>query len=259
MTVGIIGGGTGTSFLAKVMPDAQYIVSVFDSGGSTGILRQGTPAVGDLRKVLSNLGANLEYRPGMHPVGNLLLQSRMDQGESIQQAVDHVRRMCGISTRVYPITLADRQLVATYGMVSIVGEHRIDTSGGVHGNPVSLQLNAPAKMHAIPQVDTLILAPGDVWTSLIPNFLVDGFTDWVRDTNIVLCVNTLQKPGETKDWDLRTYVSTIEQYLGRSVDVLIADTMTEFQGNDHRLHRYVLSRDGVPDAALYKEALCKHI
>ena len=134
MTVAIIGGGTGTSFLARVIPFAHYIVSVFDSGGSTGLLRNSTPAVGDLRKVLSSLGADLEYRPATHPVGNLL-QSRLDRKESIQEAVDYVRRLYGISTKVYPITLADRQLVAQYSAVSLVGEHLIDTSGGKHGNP----------------------------------------------------------------------------------------------------------------------------
>lgn len=259
MSIAIIGGGTGTSFLARVMSTAHYIVSVFDSGGSTGILRNNTPAVGDIRRVLSSLGANLEYRPGTHPVGNLLLQSRLEKGDSLQDAVDYIRRLHDIPTKVYPITLSSRHLVAQYKFNRVVGEHLIDTTLGKYGNPMSIRLDSPALMHRIPRADTVVLAPGDVWTSLIPNFLVMGFKDWVKQSKIILCVNSKQKLGETMGWTLQEYVMTIEHYLGKPVDIIVADNQTEFSGTDERLYTYDLTVDGEPDANLYKEAICKHI
>ena len=252
MTTIIVGGGSGTSFLASVMT-ASYLVSVFDSGGSTGILRSGTPAVGDVRKVLSALGANLEYRPGTHPVGNLLLQSRLNAGDTILESINHVRRMHNIASKVYPITLSDRHLVAEYDNVTLVGEHLIDTTT-IHGNPLSVRLDQPARMCRVPKHTNVVIAPGDVWSSIIPNFLVEGFQDWVEGSNLILCVNNTQKIGETQGWDLARYVSTIEQYLGRRVDIIIADKNTEFIGDDPRLYTYDLQNR--PE--LYKEAICKH-
>lgn len=260
MTIVILGGGNGTSFLAKVFPNAQYLINVFDSGGSTGKLRNGTPAVGDIRKVLSSLGSSLEYRPGTHPLGNLLLQSRLNKGENLLESINYVRKLYSVQTNVYPITNDDRHLIAHYRLTSLTGEHLIDTSDGEHGNPVSLTLNKPATLCVKPFATTLIIAPGDVWTSILPNFLVDGFKEWVSDKKIILCGNQKQKLGETKGWTTKDHIDVMEQYLGRKIDVYLTDSSYDFQVvHDSRIVVDMLTVNGVPCPHKYKEALCKHI
>lgn len=240
-----IGGGTGLSTLLKGLKcytnDITAIVSVTDSGGSTGILRQeyNILALGDLRKCIVALsdGGSLiskifDYRFSRngtlhnHNLGNLIMTSLIDITKSENLAIKKTSRILKIKGTVLPVTLDNCQLYAKLEDGSIIqGEEDIDIPK--HNPELKIKkvfLDKEAKLFepckkTIFESDLIIIGPGDLYTSIIPNFLVKDMKEAIKDSNAkkVYVCNLMTKYGETTHFKTSDFVKEVNRYLGGNV------------------------------------------
>ena len=249
----VIGGGSGSAVLLSGLkphtPNITAIVSMFDSGGSTGILREefGYPPFGDIRQCILALSGDDEKASAMraafdfrfssssslrgHSVGNLVLAAlttAMDTG--ITGAIAELSRMLDIAGRVIPVTLEDAHLCAELADGRVVkGESAIDLRG--EETPpirrVFLDRNVkanPDAIAAIAEADLVVLGPGDLYTSVVPNLLADGVGQALKSTSarLVYVCNVMTKLGETAGYDAAMFAKTVWQYLGgRKLDYAV--------------------------------------
>jgi uncharacterized cofD-like protein len=198
------GGGTGLSriFKSAILANSQKknnlsaIVSTFDNGGSTGILREQfqIPAVGDLRKVLSIclLGSKeeiLEYRfkksnLSPHSIGNLILLSLIDSNSNIQQAVDNFRALFNISEKIFPSSLIYANVVSKINNIITFGEKQINDLRltDINFDDLYLKSNYDEPIIANKEAlsflktsDLIFFSSGDFYTSLMPSILPEGY------------------------------------------------------------------------------------
>ena len=254
----VIGGGSGSSVLLSGLksrtPNITAIVSMFDSGGSTGILREefGYPPLGDIRQCLAALSGDDQKATALrsafdfrfssssslkgHSVGNLILAaltSALDTG--ITGAIQEMSAMLDITGRVVPVTLADAQLCAELadGRV-VIGESRIDLRGEetppIRRVFLSRKVEAnPDAIAAITEADVVVLGPGDLYTSIVPNLLASGIPDALRSTSapVAYVCNVMTKLGETSDYDAARFTETIFRYMGdRKLDYAVVNTQS---------------------------------
>ncbi len=191
----LVGGGTGSSELLPELAKARgvkttAIVSVFDSGGSTGQLRSKfkISAVGDLRKACSAVSpplvsAVLEKRlKNNHAVGNLAL-AFLTQQYGFQAATEIYNKLAQTSIAVLPVSFATADLVVQLANgEQLVGEASLDHPPRrlAQQKVVDLKLTKkvalnPAAKKALQQADLIVVGPGSLLGSLLPHFLVDGF------------------------------------------------------------------------------------
>ncbi len=247
LKVAVIGGGTGIyavlTGLRRHTSNIAAIVSMADNGGSSGRLRDefGFLPPGDVRRCLIALSSDrdalllrqlFEYRfdRGLglngHSFGNLWLTALTDILGGTDKAVDEAGRLLGISGRVLPVTLADTMLCArlTDGHV-IRGETDIDVRKAhqeIAIQDVYLDPPAaanPAALRAIEEADLIVLGPGDLYTSIIPNLLVSDVADAVRASRgrcVYIC-NVMTKHGETDNFAASDFIRQINRYLGEGV------------------------------------------
>jgi uncharacterized cofD-like protein len=254
----VIGGGSGSSVLLaglkKRTSNITAIVSMFDSGGSTGILREefGYPPLGDIRQCLAALSGDDQKAAALrsafdfrfssssslkgHSVGNLILAaltSALDTG--ITGAIQELSAMLDITGRVVPVTLEDAHLCAELadGRV-VVGESRIDLRG--EETPpikrVFLDRKAeanPEAVAAIAAADVVVLGPGDLYTSIVPNLLASGIPEALRSSAapVTYVCNVMTKLGETSEYDAAKFTETIFHYMGDTkLDFAIVNTQS---------------------------------
>ena len=245
-----IGGGTGLPVLLRGLarqPDLNVsaIVAVSDNGGSTGRLRDGLgiPAVGDLRNCLvalsdpsSALGALFQHRFSAagelegHALGNLIVAALYQQTGSLLRAIELAGEIMPQRGQAFAVTEMPTTLCASFRDGSIVrGEFQIAATRG-DIDRVWLEPHAPPAargvLEAIRNADGIVLAPGSLYTSIIPNLLVDGVADAIRNSpaaKIMIC-NLMTQPGETEGYTASDHLRTIESYLGAGViQVVIGD------------------------------------
>lgn len=252
----VVGGGSGSAVLLaglkKYTSDITAIVSMFDSGGSTGILREefGYPPFGDIRQCLVALSGDDDKAAALlsafdfrfssssslngHSVGNLVLAaltSALDNG--ITDAIAEMSRMLDVQGRVIPVTLQDAHLCAELanGQV-VVGESRIDLRGEetppIRRVFLDREVAAnPDALSAISEADVIVLGPGDLYTSVVPNLLASGFVDALKDSQapVVYVCNVMTKLGETSGYDAAKFTEMVSSYLdGEKVDYAIVNT-----------------------------------
>ena len=254
--VAVIGGGSGSAVLLSGLKqhtsNITAIVSMFDSGGSTGILREefGYPPFGDIRQCLLALAGDdpkaaalrtaFEFRFSSssslrgHSVGNLVLAALTSaHGEGITGAIEELSAMLGITGSVVPVTLEDAHLCAELMDGTVVRtESAIDLRGEETPPIKRVFLDRPAMANAearkaIREADTVVLGPGDLYTSVIPNLLADGIGDALRSTKarLVYVCNVMTKLGETSGYSAGDFVRTVAEYLdGRKLDYAIVNT-----------------------------------
>lgn len=238
----IIGGGTGTftllSGLRKYPSNNSVIVSSADDGGSTGQLRKelGVFPPGDLRQCLAGLAYTdmpmtelFSYRFDKgslagHTVGNIIIAALEKTTGNIENAVEFAAKMLNVRGQVVPVTLKPTLLSAVLvNGKKIVGEHNIDEPNIQHpiSNIKSLELkpNGPANpkaLEAINYADAIIFGPGDLFTSTIPNLLVDGVKQAVNKSQAkkILVTNIMTKSGQTDGFKAGDFVKELEKYLG---------------------------------------------
>lgn len=249
-----IGGGTGSytvlTGLKKKDLDLTAVVTVADSGGSTGRLRDefGFLPVGDFRMAMVALAdANGEndvlrelflYRfekgPGLrgHNFGNLLLTALTDIFGSEDRAFEYASRILRVKGKVLPITNEPITLIAEYeGGKIIMGETHIDEPYVKHDGTkriVNLTVQPKTRMNkrtrqAISEADLIILGPGDLYTSTLANLVVSGVSSNVRDSKakIAFVVSLINKYGQTYGFKVSDYVAEIKKYLSVYPDFVI--------------------------------------
>jgi uncharacterized cofD-like protein len=245
-----IGGGTGLPVLLRGLSRAgnlgiTAIVAVSDDGGSSGRLRKsmGVPAVGDLRNCLAALSAGgssladlLQHRFSLgsldgHALGNLFLAALHERTGSLARSCAIAARMMRIKGRALPVTDTPVTLCASFADGSVIrGEsqipgarQRIEKLWLEPGTPVA----APGVLDAIHAADIVVLAPGSLYTSLLPNLLVAGVTDAIRQSaaaKILVC-NLMTQPGETDGFLASDHLRVIQAWLGGGVvDYCIANS-----------------------------------
>ncbi len=239
----VIGGGTGNftvlSGLKKYNIDLSAIVSMADDGGSTGILRDelGVLPPGDVRQCLVALSdssrlmrslMNYRFENGSlqgHSFGNLLLSALEKVTGSFDRAIEEVGRIMVIKGKVIPVTTNKVRLKMILNDKKMLdGEHEIDVSTEIDRGFQSIYLEPfpQANTRAIDQImtaDLVVLSPGDLYTSLIPNLLVDGVSKALRETGAkkALVVNLMNKHGHTTRFKASDYMLEIKRFIGKDV------------------------------------------
>ncbi len=247
-----IGGGTGTFVVLKGLKKfpckLSAIVSMSDSGGSnkrirdefgllpTSDIRQCLVALSDESNGVSLLRQLFMYRfekgegiSGM-TFGNLFMAALSDILGSQQEAIKQTGKVLRIHGSVIPVSFTKTNLVATYEDGSKVSEeHFIDEpnhDGALKITDIALKPEAqanPEAIQAIHNAQVVILGPGDLYTSVIPNLLVKGVTEALQETKatVVYVMNLMTKYGQTYNFTAKNHVAVLEGILGRSIDVVV--------------------------------------
>jgi uncharacterized cofD-like protein len=252
--VGCIGGGTGLPSLLgglKSNPWLQVnaVVTMFDSGGSSGMLRDqlGVLPPGDIlkcalalarneaeaRRVLLSRLPTLEHtRLAGHTGGNLLLSMMEQYSGDFLAAVDGLRALLGCNGRVWPASVEHSSVCAEYEDGSTTrGEVEVDQLQRDGRAVRRVWLDPPARLHgqvatAIGDFDAAIIGPGSFFTSLMPPLLVDGMPEALRKIRgpIILVANLLTEGLGMTGFTAADAVTRIGDALGRPVDVVVMNT-----------------------------------
>lgn len=250
-----LGGGTGLFTLLsglKTLPNIRItsIVSMSDDGGSTGKLRDlfGILPPGDIRRSLVALSTapdllnelmQYRFKGGRefkgHNLGNLLLTALAERRGSMSEAVKTMGEILNLQGQVVPVTETVNTLKAELENGSILeGEHRIDLFEGINPKVRIRRLwqEPPVKatreaLAALSQADFIILGPGDLFTSVISNLIVQGIPQAIvksQAKKIYIC-NIMTKPGETTDFEVNTHTREMIKYLGKDcLDYVLASS-----------------------------------
>jgi len=235
-----MGGGSGLSQLLRGLKRGPFeitaIVTVADDGGSTGRLREelGIPAPGDVRNVLTALAEAeapldrlMAYRfhtdgaLNGHSVGNILLAALTEIYGDFPRAVVELSRILRVRGKVLPATNANVNLGAEFeDGTFVVGESRIPEVRKRIRRVSLIPEDPPAppeSLEAIAQAELVLLGPGSLYTSLIPNLLVPEIRDTLCQTTApkVYVANLMTQPGETDDFGVAGHVHVAEEHIGR--------------------------------------------
>jgi len=250
----VIGGGTGTFTVLsglKKYPNINLsaVVSMADDGGSTGILREefGILPPGSVRPALVALAPYSEkaladlfqfrFTEGSfrgHNFGNLLITALFQMHGSFEKAIEEAGKILHIRGSVIPSTLDNARLCAELENGEIIrGETNIDVpkhDGNLRIKKVWLEPPCKANPRAIKAMrlaDLIVIGPGDLFSSLLPNLLVKGIPEAIKKSRakkVYIC-NMMTKFGETNGFSGRDFVDTIESYLGKDVfDFVVLNT-----------------------------------
>ena len=236
----VLGGGTGTSTLLKGLKyfpvDITAIITVSDNGRSTGRLRKefSTPAVGDIRHVLSNLSTlpdeikNLiEYRLSTysdlngHSIGNLILTSLYKETGSLKTSIERMSTLLKIEHTVLPLSEDSLTLMGeTFDGEIIEGEEEI-----THARKSYKRIFYKEPPHIFPEVfekikeaDLIILSMGSLYTSILPHLICKDVVDAINKSKakIMYICNVMTQPGETDNFGVSDHINTLEKYLGKN-------------------------------------------
>jgi uncharacterized cofD-like protein len=254
INVGCFGGGTGLPSLLGGLKRNPWltvhaVVTMFDSGGSSGQLRDelGVLPPGDVLKCALALARNerearrvllsrlpmLEHtRLSGHTGGNLLLSMMEQYGGDFLAAVHGLRALLGCAGHVWPVSVERATLCAEYGDGTTTrGEVEVD-AGQTAGSAIKrLWLDPPVSLHpataaAIPTFDAAVIGPGSFYTSLMPIFLVRGAPEAIQRVKgpVVLVTNLLTEGRGMWHFTAGEAVWQMAATIGRPIDVIIVNT-----------------------------------
>jgi uncharacterized cofD-like protein len=262
-----IGGGSGSFNLLKGLKkyavrhdeddsiDIKFIAASTDSGGSSGILRDefGILPPGDMRQglvALSDAPEVLKWLFGYrfknersalngHNFGNLTMTALIQYtGGDEKKAWDEVHKILNVKGRVMPVTWEKTHIAAIYEDGTVLKkEHLIDCSKNKLLTRIKrlysenkIKAN-PEALKAIVEADAIIIGPGDLYTSIICNFIVEGIAESIKNSyalKIYNC-NIMTKPSETPNYSVADHLNDIEKYLGSNIiDVITYNTKFNF-------------------------------
>ncbi|MEM6500801.1 MAG: gluconeogenesis factor YvcK family protein [Cyanobacteria bacterium P01_C01_bin.89] len=263
-----IGGGTGLSTVLRGLKHYSShvtgVVTVADDGGSSGRLRReiGVLPPGDVRNCLAALSAEerlmtelFQYRftagDGLagHSFGNLFLTAMSDITGDMERAIAASSKVLAVQGQVLPATLSDVQLWAEMDDGRIIeGESQIPEAGGtiirVGCTPASPPA-LPKVLEAIRTADYIIIGPGSLYTSIIPNLLVPEITEAIARSTApcVYVCNIMSQRGETDGYSVADHIRAIDQACGwRLFDTVLVQKLSP---SPVALDRYA-SRDSYP-------------
>jgi uncharacterized cofD-like protein len=254
LNIGCFGGGTGMPSVLGGLKNNPWlrvnaVVTMFDSGGSSGQLRDelGVLPPGDILKCALALSRNarearrvllarlptLEHaRLGGHTGGNLLLSMMQSYSGDFLNAVDGLRALLGCRGRVWPVTVEHASVCAEYGDGSMTrGEVEVDAGQSLGRFVQRIWLEPAVSIHpvvaeAIADFDAVIVGPGSFYTSLMPNFLVRGVPEALACMKgpVILIANLLTEGGGMAGFTAADAVARVESAVGRRVDVVMVNT-----------------------------------
>ena len=257
-----VGGGTGSfvvlSGLKNYEIDLNAIITMMDSGGSTGKLRDqlGVLPPGDLRQALVALSEasdiwrklfTYRFEAGDlkgHNFGNIFLSAIEKITDSNQEAIDRAADILQTSGRVIPITFDKCTLCAEYEDGSVIeGESNIDENEKAGIRIRNIFLKPPANINleakrALERANALIFGPGDLYTSILPNLLVSGVQETLQYVKAkkVFVVNLMTKVGQTEGFKVSDFINEIEKYLGEgSLSYVVVNSK---KPSDDLINRY---------------------
>ena len=248
--VTVLGGGTGTfvvlSGLKKYALDLGVIVSMMDSGGSTGRLRDqlGVLPPGDLRQALVALSeAPLLWRELFlyrfesgdlegHNFGNIFISAL----EKVSKDYDEVLKIASFVLKtkgsVIPVTYKRTHMVAVYADGKVIkGEGNIDTNHEERERIVKAYLEPKVEINSkaawrLTETDCIVIGPGDLYTSIIPVLLVPKIKETIERSSakVIYNMNLMTKNGQTSRYKASDHLSDLTKYLGRQPEVVIINT-----------------------------------
>lgn len=247
----VIGGGTGQSALLKGLKQINdinlaTIVTVADDGGSTGRLRDDLhiPAMGDVRNVMLALSEEesltatlMDYRFDNnsgeltgHNLGNIILSALTKKSGSFVQAISDLAKVLRVKGDIIPSTISNVTLCAHMDDGSVVeGEHNITfDERRVKDVFYKKYVTAyPDALVAIRQADYIIIGIGSVYTSILPNLVIEDIKNELVKTKaqIVYYCNCMTEAGETDGYSVEDHVKVIHEHIGEDIidTVVIAD------------------------------------
>ena len=250
-----IGGGSGVSTVLselKKVADVTAVVSMMDSGGSSGRLRDehGILPPGDILKCISELLPDEDYSRkwrdllnyrfhkgnGLkgHSLGNLLLAAAYDWEGGTPFGIESISKLLNIQGRVLPVTLNDVELIAKLNDgTDLIGETRIDLRTDFDHLIEYIYLSRRAQVYkpvvqAILEADHVLIGPGSLFTSILPNFLVEGLPEALARTTApkTYIVNLMTDPSETNGYKASDFIKKIEEYYcdGTLIDYAVVNT-----------------------------------
>lgn len=265
-----IGGGTGSYTVLRGLKqfddvELSAIVSMADDGGSTGVLRDelGVLPPGDVRQCLVALSlhsdtvrALMAYRfeEGTlkgHTFGNILLAGLEKTAGSFAKGVEIASDILKIKGKVIPVTEDVAHLVVTLqDGTQLFGESTINHADveekGVDAISFKEKVNiSEHARNALIEADLIVLGPGNFYCSLLPNIIVDGFKEAIKQSQakIVMPINLTNKKGHTLFFNTSAYVNTVEKILDRKIDYIICNNEMP---SEEQIERYkVKEGDGV--------------
>ena len=255
-----IGGGTGLSVLLRGLKkyplEITAVVTVADDGGSSGKIRSdmNIPSPGDIRNVIAALSDVEPYLEKMfqyrfdsgevkgHPVGNLMIAAMTDIHGDFSTAVKVMSRILNVRGTVLPTTndIATLNAVLSDGEI-IRGESSITKAGGVidhvYITPSRVKPNEDV-LKAIEEADYIIMGPGSLYTSIIPNLVISNVAEKIRESNakkIYVC-NVMTQHGETDNYSVCDHIVAINKHVGENIFDLVIANSREF--DDSILSKY---------------------
>jgi uncharacterized cofD-like protein len=258
-----VGGGTGLSTLLRGLKryvgvegpwrigHLSAIVTVSDEGGSSGVLRKELSMLppGDIRnciialaeeeQLLSRLFAyRFDRIDGLqgHSLGNLLLAAMTEITGDFEKAILAASEVLAIKGEIYPSTLADLRIRARcadgselIGELAISGEHVVGAVPPRHEKIVHLSIDpADAEpveraIESLEDADLIILGPGSLYTSILPNLLIRRIGDTIRGCRAlrVYVCNVMTQPGETDGYTAQDHLAALVEHAGLVADVMI--------------------------------------
>jgi uncharacterized cofD-like protein len=245
--VTVIGGGTGTfvvlSGLKQTELDLGVIVTMMDSGGSTGRLRDqlGVLPPGDLRQCLVALSdAPLLWRKLFlyrfengdlkgHNFGNIFLSALEKVSSSYDEVLETAEYVLKTRGEVIPVTFEKTHLCVEYASGTLVcGEGNIDEDNPEETRITRAFVDPPVKVnpHAVQRImesDFIIVGPGDLYTSIIPVLLIDGVKEAIKKRNptVIYNMNLMTKMGQTTHYTAADHIEDLTKYLGKEPEYVI--------------------------------------
>lgn len=282
----VIGGGTGLSVILRGLKQIEdvhisAIVTVADDGGSTGRLRQQfhIPAMGDIRNVMVALAEEetlfshlMNYRfdgedsdIGGHNLGNLILTALSEENGNFMDAIAAISKVLNVKGDIIPATTQVITLFAKMIDGTIVrGESNIPNFDNRIQKVYYEEevIATPQAIQALADADLIVIGIGSLYTSVIPNLIIEGITDAIRSSKAkcVYFCNAMTQPGETDNYSLEDHVEAIEAHSYKG----IIQTVFAYEDDisDEILSRYnlegstpVLMRENEHDYDVIEEEL----
>lgn len=253
-----LGGGHGLAALLRGLKNHTYnltaVVTVADDGGSSGALRQslGILPPGDIRNCLAALSNDeallaqlFQYRftadsgLGGHSFGNLFISALAEITGSFEEAVAESGRVLSVHGQVLPATLHDVKLVADVQLPNMINQVRVEGESSIPVMPgrvrrVYMEPNNPSAfppvIQAILAADMIVIGPGSLYTSLLPNLLVPDLLAAIRASKATKAyiVNIATQRGETSAYSCSDHVRIFDEHIGPDLfDVIVYNNRYE--------------------------------